>query len=177
MRMNVLVDASEVQQAIDRMRSKVPQYGSALVSEISAGSRKVAYGRFFNRTYSTNNPNSLNIANRYGIRMYKDKNGRRTIRRGPAFTMMTKAGRVDRKGRRMVKFALNVRHPFTKVATFSAYPLNLYENDVINHGKKRPGTHIMMTKIPPAVQGTIIQSIQEIDSRIEQDFDLSGGKR
>lgn len=174
MRISVLVETTVANDVMDRLRTRIPQYGTTLVSDISANSRKVAYSQFFNRTYSADDPTSLNIANRFGVRVYKDKNGRKTVRRGPAFTMMTKAGRVDRRGRRLVNFALDVRQPFTKIANFTAFPLNLYENDVRVHGKLRPGTHIMLAKLPPAIQGVIGQSIMDVDNRIQREFAQRG---
>jgi len=169
-KISVLMQTNEAQDLLNRLKDRIPQYGTALVSEVSARSRKVAYSQFFNRPYSAESPTSLNIANRFGTRVYKDKNGRRTIKRGPAFTAMTKAGRVDRRGRRLVDFKLDAKRKLTKIAYFTAYPLNLYENDVVNRGKRRPGTHIMLQRMPPAINGAISQSINIIDAKIQAEF-------
>ncbi len=174
-RMRVLVDIKEVSDSMNRLRQHIPEYGTELVSEISAGARDVAYRAFFNKPYSVNNPNSLNLLTRYGVRRYKDpKTGKRTVRRGPAFTRMTRAGRVDRMGRRLVNFALDTKMPFRKVAKFTAYPLNLYENDVTVNGYRRPGTHIMLAKIPPAIQGTIADARDMIERKIVHKFEEGG---
>jgi hypothetical protein len=73
-----------------------------------------------------------------------------------------------------VNFALDTKMPFRKVAKFTAYPLNLYENDVTVNGYRRPGTHIMLAKIPPAIQGTIADARDMIERKIVHKFEEGG---
>ena len=77
----------------------------------------------------------------------------------------------DKKGKRLVGFTIRGGKT-EKIATLSAYPMNLYENDVtIKRGQTsfvRKGTHIFRDRIPSVAEIQTQKNVLLAEQRINQ---------
>lgn len=119
----LLVDINEVVDKFDRLDEKAKEGAISYASEIAVDLRRASSKYFSTAHYSRTSPTHLYLG---------------SIKRTDRFRT-----KKMKDGRKLVGFTLKSPTENWKKATFYAYPLNLYENDVQMPTYIRKGTHIM----------------------------------
>lgn len=174
----VLAQVKTTVGSLSKLETQVQKMGLSVVSEVGAEGRKIAYPLFFSKTYSKTTHSSLNLTTSIYARRYRGvrqgKNGafkypERDWKQGRGFTMLTKSGRVDHMGRRLVGFSLENARPDKKVAYFASYPMNLYERNVTVRGHMRPGLYIFTSgRLSSVLESTVPKAVAHFEQKLAE---------
>jgi len=162
-RLSVTVQVSETVNRLMELQKKAEKFALSLAADIGASGRLRIYPKYLSSPYSM----------RRGQTRQRDlANPKWAQKRGVPFRWSDATGRLDKLGRRGVAFSLENKRPSLKVAYFSAFMNNGYENDVKlggwAKGITRKGTHLMRDYFPKELEGVVPGAVDRFNAKLEK---------